>query len=134
MLEHFAERDLVALLSELFSCSRVLFIEQVPTFAGQDQSAARMCVLYGNYKFILGAAQMYSLEHPDFTVKELSLLKWMNQIIPQRERSRDRSERKHQLQRKAQEFWPEWKWTQALCDAPLIAEAGIRLETADEES
>jgi len=119
--------ELSSVLYEWFQRSKILFIEQVPKFAGEDRSAAFMCVLFGNYREIFGLGQMYSKFYPEFRVVELSLLSWMNAIIPQTQRSRDRAERKKQLCEETNRRWPQWKWVQSMCDAPLIAEAGVIL-------
>ncbi|MCK9587763.1 MAG: hypothetical protein M0Q93_00185 [Terrimicrobiaceae bacterium] len=114
------------LLDWLPQCRRV-YVEAVPKFAGENRSAAFMCVLYGNYRTITGAVTMYQLLHKKDLLVEMPLLLWMNQIIPQKERSRDRAIRKGQLKAATEQKWPAWKWTAATCDAPLIAEAGYLL-------
>lgn len=110
------------LRAELPSVDAV-FIEAIPKFAGENRSAAFMAVLFGNYKLICGAVRMY--EGPRLV--ELSLLKWMNVTIPMRERARERTARKRQLQDAAKKIWPKNRITLQNCDAPLIARAGLLL-------
>ena len=107
-------------------CSKVsaVYVEQIPKFAGENRSAAYMCVLYGNYRLVAGSVLMHQRLKVTPRLVEMPLLLWMNQIIPSVERSRNRAERKRQLMLYSQQKWPEWKWTTATCDAPLIAMAG----------
>lgn len=107
-------------------CSRVdqVFIEDIPKFAGENRSAAFMAVLYGNFKLVCGAVRM----HGGPELVELPPLKWMNVIIPTRQRSRDRVERKRQLLDVAKLAWPGHRWTMQTCDAALIGRAGLILQ------
>jgi hypothetical protein len=117
------EEQLEMLRSWLPECEAV-FMEAIPKFTGVDRPGAYVAVLYGNYKFLSGAIRMTQ------KVKciELSLLKWMNHVIPGAQRSRDRNERKRQLLEVCRARWPKRRWTLQNCDAALIASAGIDLE------
>lgn len=117
------DAEVVELLRSHFSAVSHVYVESIPKFAGENRSAAFMAVLYGNYKLVCGATLM----HGGPRLVELSLLKWMNQIIAQALRSRDRSARKRQLLDAAKKIWPTTKLTLQTCDAPLIARAGLLL-------
>ena len=121
------DSEIVSVLLDWLPRCKKVYVEAVPKFAGENRSAAFMCVLYGNYRTVTGAVTMWQLLHKTDLLVELSLLLWMNQIIPQVERSRDRATRKGQLKSVTERKWPGWKWTAATCDAPLIAEAGYLL-------
>ena len=122
-----SDSEIVSVLLDWLPSCRKVFVEAVPKFAGENRSAAFMCVLYGNYRTITGAVTCWQLLHKKELLVELSLLLWMNRILPQKERSRDRAIRKGQLKSITEQKWPKWKWTAATCDAPLIAEAGYLL-------
>jgi hypothetical protein len=117
------EDALLDLLREWCTWADWVFIEAIPKFAGENRSAAFMSVLYGNYKFCVGAVRM----HGHAKLMELPPLKWMNLWIPMDERSRDRTERKRQLLQVCAEYWPKHKIKLALADSPLIALAGKHL-------
>jgi len=121
------DAEIVSVLLDWLPFCHKVFVEAVPKFAGENRSAAFMCVLYGNYRTVTGAVTMWQQVHKKDLLVELSLLLWMNRIIPQKERSRDRAIRKGQLKSVTERKWPGWKWTAATCDAPLIAEAGYLL-------
>lgn len=112
------------IIADVCSKVSVVYIEQIPKFAGENRSAAYMCVLYGNYRLVAGSVLMHQKLQGTPRLVEMPLLLWMNQIIPRTERSRDRGVRKKQLMHFTQQKWPQWKWTLATCDAPLIAMAG----------
>lgn len=119
------DEQLEMLQSYLPQCDTV-FMEAIPKFTGEDRPGAYVAVLYGNYKFLSGAIRMS--QKVRFT--ELSLLRWMNHVIPRDQRSRDRGERKRQLLGICRAKWPGHRWTLQNCDAALIASAGIDLEFA----
>jgi hypothetical protein len=99
-------------------------MELIPKFAGENRSAAIMSVLHENYALIRGAILMYQLiEKPTLSFYQPPPEYWMNRVLPRSARSRDRAIRKKQLKALAQEYWPDWKWTNMTCDAPLIAMA-----------
>jgi hypothetical protein len=122
------DQEICEVLLEWLPCCRRVFVEQVPKFAGENRSAAFMCVLYGNYRTVTGAVNMFQMLHQRDLLVEMPLLLWMNQVILQKDRSRDRAIRKRQLQTETERIWPAWKWTAATCDAPLIALAGYLLK------
>lgn len=117
------DREVVRLVQEKLNNASHVYVEQIPKFAGENRSAAFMAVLYGNYKLVCGAVLM----HGGAELVELSLLKWMNVTVEQRQRHRERSARKRQLLDSAKSIWPRVRLTLQTCDAPLIARAGILL-------
>jgi len=119
--------EIITVLLDWLPRSKRFYVEAVPKFAGENRSAAFMCVLYGNYRTLTGACILYQRLHFVDLLVEMPLLLWMNRIIPQVDRSREREVRKKQLKVVAMQKWPDWKWTDATCDAPLIAEAGYLL-------
>jgi len=56
-------------------------------------------------------------------VEEIMAQKWQQYLeIP---KSESKTEHKNKLKEKAQEFWPDCRWTLATCDAPWLALWGI---------
>lgn len=116
-----SEKTLTSLLLRLCKECEKIYVEKIPKFAGENRSAAIMSVLHENYAFCRGIIlASYSLQKTALLV-DVPILRWMNEVIPNLERSRERKERKAQLQVFAQRQFPEWKWTLQMSDAPLIA-------------
>ena len=120
-----SEDDLISVFRSMCPRAHTAFIEQIPKFAGENRSAAFMAVLFGNYKFCCASVLM----HGGTRLIQMTPLKWMNVLIPQKDRSRDRSERKRQLCVEAKKRWPNSRITLQNCDVPLIAFAGSLLSS-----
>jgi hypothetical protein len=117
----FMDEDELVIFFKAFKPNTNVFLEKIPKFvAGNDKiSLSAMCVLYGNYKYILGLCLAYQL-----AVTEVIPQRWQKEVCGKLPRM-TYLERKRWLCFKAKELLNdkklEKKVTLRNCDALLIA-------------
>lgn len=117
------------LLSTYHGHDRVLYIEEIPKFAGkarfgkQTVNAASMCVLYGNMSLVMGIALGLG-----WRVMSLRPQQWQKAVGCENTLKLEKGPWKNQLKQCAQHLFPQIKVTGWNADALLLAVAGIILD------
>lgn len=123
IVELFAEQMLMA---ESEDRERIAVIEQVGTFAGNVNRGNSQAVLYGSYKFMVGA-----LQATHWRIELVRPQKWQPCFgLGKRRDCVSDTEWKNKLKEKAQQLFPELKVTLSTADALLLLEYWLKVGSA----
>lgn len=102
-----------------------VYIEQIPKWCGHQRFASQtvrgssLAVLYGNFKFVHGAALAFG-----YNVKLITPQRWQSLVECTNAERLDKGDWKRKLKARAAELFPDQKVTLYAADALLIARAG----------